>query len=145
MYYATPFRYLLEGFLGVAVHGLEVRCGQQEFARFAAPPGQTCQSYTQSYIKQAGGYVQNGSDGLCEFCQYATGDEFVSTFRSYHAVFCDAAIADYIYVGCRLQCVLFEEMARLRYLLDILYFQLRSCVCMFLAISRGFQENQEGI
>lgn len=78
MYQLTPFRYLLEGFLGVAVHGLKVECAQNEFARFAAPPGQTCQSYTQQFIASAGGYVQTGAGGLCEFCQYATGDEFVS-------------------------------------------------------------------
>ena len=80
MYYFTPFRYLLDGFLGVAVHGIKVKCADNEFARFAAPPGQTCQTYTQPYIAQAGGYVQNGANGLCELCQYATGDEFVSTF-----------------------------------------------------------------
>lgn len=78
MYYLTPFRYILEGFLAVAVHDRPVICSSTEFARFAAPPGQTCQSYTQDFIAQMGGYVQNGSDGLCELCQYANGDEFVS-------------------------------------------------------------------
>lgn len=78
MYWATPFHYLLEGLLGVAVHGLKIECAQNEFARFAAPPGQTCQSYTQQFISMAGGYVQTGAGGICEFCQYATGDEFVS-------------------------------------------------------------------
>lgn len=79
MYYLTPFRYLLEGFLGVAVHGIRVQCADDEFARFPAPPGQTCQSYTEPFIAQAGGYVQTGANGICELCQYATGDEFVST------------------------------------------------------------------
>ena len=78
MYWLTPFHYLLEGFLGVAVHGLDVSCQSNEFAKYAAPPGQTCQSYSQSFISMYGGYVQNGTGGLCEFCQYATGDEFVS-------------------------------------------------------------------
>jgi len=82
MYYLTPFRYLLAGFLGVAVHDVQVVCEPQEFARFAAPPGQTCQSYTQPFIQQAGGYVQMGAGGLCEFCQYANGDQFVSVFAS---------------------------------------------------------------
>ena len=84
MYYLTPFRYLLEGFLGVATHGLEVRCAQKEFARFRPPPGQNCTSYTQSFIQQAGGYVQTGTDGLCELCQYANGDEFAATFNVYY-------------------------------------------------------------
>lgn len=48
------------------------------------PPGQTCASYTAPYIAQAGGYVQTGADGLCEFCQYANGDEFARGFNVYY-------------------------------------------------------------
>ncbi|TFA98420.1 Brefeldin A resistance protein [Trichoderma ghanense] len=76
MYWLSPFHYLLEAFLGAAIHDHPVRCKSSEFARFSAPPGQTCESYTASYINQAGGYVQTAPDGLCEFCQYATGDQF---------------------------------------------------------------------
>lgn len=76
MYWLSPFHYLLEAFLGAAIHDHPVRCKSSEFARFSAPPGQTCESYTASYINQAGGFVQTASDGLCEFCQYATGDQF---------------------------------------------------------------------
>ena len=85
MFYLTPFRYLLGGLLSVAVHGRPVICASNEFARFPAPPGQTCQSYTEAFIAQAGGYVQNGSDGLCEFCQYATGDEFAAGFNIFYS------------------------------------------------------------
>jgi len=84
MYHLTPFTYLLEGFLGVAVHNRPVICETNEYARFAPPPGQTCQSYTEAFIAQAGGYVQNGSNGLCEFCQYANGDEFARGFNVYY-------------------------------------------------------------
>ncbi|SLM39513.1 abc drug exporter [Lasallia pustulata] len=85
MYWLTPFHYLLEGFLGVAVHGLKVECAENEFARFAAPPGQTCQSYSQQFIARAGGYVQTGAGGICEFCQYATGDEFAAGFNVFYS------------------------------------------------------------
>ncbi|MCJ1435794.1 hypothetical protein MMC27_005169 [Xylographa pallens] len=85
MYWLTPFHYLLEGFLGVAVHDIQVVCQDAEFARFSAPPGQTCQSYTQPYIAQAGGYVQVGAGGICEFCQYATGDQFAAGFNVYYS------------------------------------------------------------
>ena len=84
MYYLTPFRYLLSGFLSVATHARPVICAPNEFARFPNPPGQTCQSYTQQFIQQAGGYVQNGTDGLCEFCQYANGDEFAAGFNVFY-------------------------------------------------------------
>ncbi|OTB05427.1 hypothetical protein M426DRAFT_10751 [Hypoxylon sp. CI-4A] len=85
MYWLTPFHYLLEAFLGVSIHNQPVECKQDEYARFSAPPGQTCDSYTQPYISQAGGYVRTGSDGLCEFCQYATGDEFGQQFSVYYS------------------------------------------------------------
>ncbi|KAI4120948.1 MAG: hypothetical protein LQ338_006657 [Usnochroma carphineum] len=81
MYYLTPFRYILEGWLGVAVHNRPVKCASSEFARFSAPPGQTCESYTQQFIAMAGGYVQTGANGMCEFCQYKNGDEFARGFN----------------------------------------------------------------
>ncbi|OQV01877.1 hypothetical protein CLAIMM_07167 [Cladophialophora immunda] len=85
MYWLTPFHYLLEAMLGSIIHNQPVRCNRGEFARFSAPPGYTCQSYTQQYITQAGGYVQVGADGLCEFCQYATGDQFGHGFSVYYS------------------------------------------------------------
>ena len=85
MYYLTPFRYLLSGFLSVATHGRPVVCASNEFARFSPPPGQTCQSYTETFIQQFGGYVQNGTNGLCEFCQYANGDEYVKGFNVFYS------------------------------------------------------------
>lgn len=93
MYRLTPFTYLLEGFLAVAVHDQPVVCSTEEFARFSAPPGQTCQSYSQSFIQEAGGYVQPGLDGICEFCQYANGDEFARSFSaSYSNIWRDVGI-----------------------------------------------------
>lgn len=85
MYWLSPFHYLLEGFLGVTTHGRKVTCESKEYARFSPPPGQTCQQYAGPYIAQAGGYVQNGPNGLCEFCQYATGDEFAAGFNVYYS------------------------------------------------------------
>ncbi|ERF76616.1 hypothetical protein EPUS_04436 [Endocarpon pusillum Z07020] len=85
MYWLTPFHYLLEGFLAVAIHDQPVICSSDEFARFTAPPGQTCQSYVQPFIEQAGGYVQTGLDGICEFCQFANGDEFGVSFSVYYS------------------------------------------------------------
>ncbi|KAL9618479.1 MAG: hypothetical protein Q9160_006798 [Pyrenula sp. 1 TL-2023] len=82
MYYLSPFTYLLEGFLGVAVSGVEVQCAENEFARFPLPPeANTCQDYTATYRSQFGGLVQVASDGMCEFCQYANGDEFGKSFN----------------------------------------------------------------
>ncbi|CAJ2505166.1 Uu.00g125600.m01.CDS01 [Anthostomella pinea] len=85
MYYLTPFHYLLEAFLATAIHNQPVRCDAGEFARFLAPPGQTCDTYVGAYISQAGGNVTTGADGLCEFCQYANGDQFGRQFSVYYS------------------------------------------------------------
>ena len=85
MYWVTPFHYLLEGFLAVAVHGKPVVCQANEFARFSPPPGQTCQEYTRKQTSIMGGYVQTGADGLCELCQYKNGDEFAKGFNVYYS------------------------------------------------------------
>ena len=79
MYWLSPFRYLLEGFLAAATHGVPVLCAENEFARFTPPRGMDCANYTSAFVRQAGGYVQTAADGMCEFCQYANGDEFVSS------------------------------------------------------------------
>lgn len=87
MYWLTPFHYLLEAFLAVALHDQPVRCADGEFAKFSPPPGQTCLEYAGGYVAQAGGYVQDAVDGsgLCEYCQYATGDEFGRGFSVYYS------------------------------------------------------------
>lgn len=85
MYWLSPFHYLVEAFLGAAIHDQPVECADNEFARFDPPPDSTCDEYTQAFIEQAGGYVQTATNGSCEFCQYATGDEFGRSFSVYHS------------------------------------------------------------
>ncbi|ROT43022.1 ABC-2 type transporter [Sodiomyces alkalinus F11] len=85
MYWLSPFHYLLEAFLAAAIHDQPVRCAQDELARFDAPDGMSCEEYVQPYIEEVGmGYVRTGDDGMCEFCQYATGDEFGRSFSVYY-------------------------------------------------------------
>ncbi|TQN72395.1 Brefeldin A resistance protein [Colletotrichum shisoi] len=105
MYDLTPFHYLLEAFLGVAIHDQPVRCAPDEFARYQPPPNQSCEEYTQPYIQQAGGFVQTGDGGVCEFCQYAVGDEFGAGFSVYYSniwrdfgIFCGFIVFNYLVV-----------------------------------------------
>ncbi|KAG6000801.1 hypothetical protein E4U43_001501 [Claviceps pusilla] len=105
MYWLSPFHYLLEGFLGAAIHDQPVRCADEEFARFRPPPGLSCEEHTRATIEQAGGYVRQGADGLCEFCQYATGDEFGRSFSVYYdhiwrdfGIFCGFIVFNYAVV-----------------------------------------------
>lgn len=78
MYWLSPFHYLLEGFLGVATHRQPVRCVEREEANFSPPPGLTCQQYAGAYAQKAGGYVRDAGNGLCAYCQFSSGDRFVS-------------------------------------------------------------------
>jgi ATP-binding cassette subfamily G (WHITE) protein 2 (SNQ2) len=81
MYWLTPFKYLLEGFLALLTRGQVIRCDTKELAIFPPPPGQSCDSYAGQYAQQAGGYVEAQADGNCGFCQYATGEAFAASFN----------------------------------------------------------------
>lgn len=78
MYWLTPFKYLLESFLGVVLHDQPVQCIAREEAMFTPPPGLTCQQYASTFIQEVGGYIEDAGNGLCAFCQFANGDQFVS-------------------------------------------------------------------
>lgn len=84
MYYLTPFRYLLSGFISVLVHNVPVVCADNEFAKFTPPPNQSCTDYVAGYIAQAGGYVVE-DNGLCKFCQYKDGDEFAAGLNIFYS------------------------------------------------------------
>ncbi|KAK7421621.1 ATP-binding cassette transporter snq2 [Neonectria punicea] len=105
MYWLSPFHYLLEAFLGAAIHDQDVKCKPNELARFSPPPNQSCDEYVAAYIEQAGGYVQTGARGVCEFCQYATGDDFGRGFSVYYrniwrdfGIFCGFIVFNYAVV-----------------------------------------------
>ncbi|OAF55666.1 hypothetical protein VC83_07698 [Pseudogymnoascus destructans] len=84
MYWLTPFHYFLEGQLGVVTNNIPVVCDESEFARFPPPPGMSCASYTDNFVARMGGYVQVGAGGLCEYCQYANGDQFAKGFNVFY-------------------------------------------------------------
>ena len=89
MYPLTPFTYLLEGMLGLVIHEVGVECARDELAVFRRPPlfGGTglagCNAYAGDWVKMAGtGYLVDLSEeegGLCGYCRFKDGDEFVST------------------------------------------------------------------
>ena len=85
MYWLSPFHYLLEGFLAVAVHGKQVVCQTNEFAVFSPPSGMSCQAYARPQIEAMGGYVQTAANGDCQLCAYRTGDEFARSFNVYYS------------------------------------------------------------
>lgn len=83
MYWLTPFRYLLEGYLGVATNRVPVRCSDNEFARFRSPGGTSCQQYAGPFASKAGGYVTTRG-GLCAYCPFKNGNEFARSFNVFY-------------------------------------------------------------
>lgn len=84
MYWLTPFHYLLEGFLGVVVHGVPMECVEREESFFSLPPGlSTCQEYAGAFVDAATGYVRDAGGGMCAYCQFSDGDQFVWLPSSY--------------------------------------------------------------
>ena len=79
--------------MGVVTHKIPVRCVEREEARFSVPPGGgSCQDYAGVFLQMVGGYVRELGDGMCSFCQYSSGDEFVWVpcffFFSYPELLC---------------------------------------------------------
>ena len=63
----------------MVVHGQPVVCTANEFAEFYPPQGQTCHQWVGPYVQERGGYLQDPSNTtLCQYCQYANGDQYVS-------------------------------------------------------------------
>ena len=83
MYWVTPFKYLLEGMLGLVTDGVPIQCDRSELAIFDPPPGQSCQSYAGPYAQRIGGYVRTQPDGSCGFCHYSNGTQFAASFNVY--------------------------------------------------------------
>lgn len=80
MYWLSPFTYIMEGFLGTLTHNVPVRCGENEFARFTPPDGETCGEYVRGFLEMVGGYVLE-ENGTCKFCQFENGEEFARGFN----------------------------------------------------------------
>ncbi|KAI8963365.1 ABC-2 type transporter-domain-containing protein [Daldinia sp. FL1419] len=115
MYPLTPFHYLLEAFVAVAIHDQPVNCKENELARFSPPSNMTCDTYVSSYIEHAGGrLVGTDADGYCQFCQYADGDEFGKQFSlSYGNIWRDFGIV-WAYIVFNYGVVYFSTYLRFR-------------------------------
>ncbi|KAF2854541.1 ABC transporter-like protein [Plenodomus tracheiphilus IPT5] len=86
IYYLMPSTYWIGGVLAATLHGIPVACETAETAVFNAPPGQTCSAYAADFLAQAPGYLLNGdATGSCEYCPYATGDDYLATINIQHS------------------------------------------------------------
>ncbi|KIW89038.1 uncharacterized protein Z519_10523 [Cladophialophora bantiana CBS 173.52] len=80
MYHASPYTYLMSGYISNVIHGTRIICASQEINVFQPPLGQTCMKYAGPFIQQEFGYLSN-PDAIsnCQYCRYSTGDQYLVT------------------------------------------------------------------
>ncbi|KAH9828507.1 ABC transporter-like protein [Teratosphaeria destructans] len=82
MYWVNPSTWWIGGVLAATLNGIDVRCSTDETAKFTPPPGSTCGEYAGAYARYAGGYlVDTSSTTLCAYCQYSTGNQYLSALN----------------------------------------------------------------
>ncbi|KAF2845284.1 ABC transporter [Plenodomus tracheiphilus IPT5] len=97
IYYMNPFNYLMGALLVFADWDWEVRCTENEFAKFDPPSGQTCGQYLEAWIggPGAGNNLTNpDATAGCRVCQYTHGSDYLKTvnLNHYYYGWRDAAI-----------------------------------------------------
>lgn len=86
MYRVSPFTYLVEGMLSVAVANTDVVCSDIEFLTFNPPSGQSCGDYMSTFITNYGGYlVDENAATACEFCSMSKTNTFLAQFDIYYS------------------------------------------------------------
>ena len=83
LYELNPITRLINGMVTTELHGRQVVCTQTEYNSFPAPPGTTCGEYMANFFSSGGsGYLQDpSSTTTCNYCAFATGDEFFKPFQ----------------------------------------------------------------
>jgi len=86
MYRVSPFTYLVDGMLSVAVANTDVVCAAAEYRHFMAPAGETCRDYMKDWIGVNGGYLQDPDAlGTCSFCSISSTNQFLNAVSSSYA------------------------------------------------------------
>lgn len=85
MFRVSPFTYLVEGILAVALANTKVVCDPVEFLKFSPPSGEQCGTYMARYIDSMSGYLSDqsiNSTTTCEFCSIADTNTFLTSVYS---------------------------------------------------------------
>ncbi|RLV95118.1 Multidrug resistance protein CDR1 [Spathaspora sp. JA1] len=82
MYRFNPMTYIIQAILSTGLANASVTCASQELLTINPPNGESCESFLDPYIQFAGGYVQTGSQGHCEFCPMNSTNQFLVSVNS---------------------------------------------------------------
>ncbi|KAJ5112624.1 hypothetical protein N7532_000669 [Penicillium argentinense] len=80
MYRVSPFNYLIAALFDTSVADTKIICADVEYLHFNPAANMTCGEYMASYIRIAGGYVQNPiATSDCAFCSMADTNVFLES------------------------------------------------------------------
>jgi len=83
MYRVSPFTYLVDAMLSVAVANTDVVCAANELRHFAPRAGQTCGEYMKPWINEMQGYlVESNATDQCSFCSISSTNQFLARVSS---------------------------------------------------------------
>ncbi|PNS14521.1 Brefeldin A resistance protein [Sphaceloma murrayae] len=108
LYRASPFTYLVGGFLTSGLSSAPVRCAENELISFKPPPGSTCESYMQPYINRVGGYLQDpGARTDCAYCTFDDSNVFLNSVgMDYKDVWRNFGLV-WVYIGVNIAGAIF--------------------------------------
>lgn len=82
LYYLDPFTYLIGALLQPVIWDVDVHCKDSELTSIPLPSNSTCGEYMAQFLKDGAGYIVDpSSDTSCQYCSYATGDEYLKTMN----------------------------------------------------------------
>ena len=83
LYELNPITRLVSGMVTTELQGRRVVCTPTEFNSFPAPSGTSCGDYMAAFFAAGGnGYIEDpSSTGTCNYCAYASGDQFYRPFE----------------------------------------------------------------
>jgi ABC-type multidrug transport system permease subunit len=83
MYRVSPFTYLVDAMLSVAVANTDVVCAANEFRHFAPRAGQTCGEYMAPWISAMGGYLaDDNARDTCSYCSFNSTNQFLTAISA---------------------------------------------------------------
>ena len=83
-----PFTRLISGVVTTELQGRTVDCTAEELNRFTPPQGRSCGEYMMDFFRSEDGLgylVDPQARDVCEYCAFATGEEFYSQFEFEYA------------------------------------------------------------
>ncbi|KAH0492908.1 hypothetical protein TgHK011_007836 [Trichoderma gracile] len=108
MYRVSPFSYLVNGMLSVAVANTKVTCADNEFVRMQPPANETCGEYLKTFIDLTHGNLTNpDSTDECVYCSISETNTYLATVGSHYSERWRNFGLIWVYIGFNIAAALF--------------------------------------